>query len=221
MQEEGIPEGLAGNDIVAQAKSGMGKTAVFVIVGLERIAADGGLQCLVLVHTRELAFQVAQEFQRFKTYLQPPITVQCIYGGVPLPDQEKMLKNDPPHIIVACPGRMKQLLERPQKIIDMSHIKLFVLDEVDKVLEKAEMRQDVQEIFYKTPKTKQTMCFSATLPPEMKATVMKFVRNVSILNSNRTLHRCSVARHRILNNSCQSRPLHSPAWPIEPLWCTT
>ena len=182
MQEEGIPEGLAGNDIVAQAKSGMGKTAVFVTVVLERITATDGLQCVVIVHTRELAFQVKNEFDRFKTFLQPPIGVQCIYGGVPLADQEKALTESPPNIIVACPGRLKLLITN--KKVDLSHLKIFVIDEVDKVLEKADMRADVQEIFFKTPKNKQTMCFSATLPPEMKAVVMKFVRNVSRLLSS-------------------------------------
>jgi ATP-dependent RNA helicase UAP56/SUB2 len=158
----------------------MGKTVVFVTVALERVTAGDGLQCVVLVHTRELAFQVKNEFDRFKIYLQPTLSVQCIYGGVPLADQEKALAADPPNIIVACPGRLKLLLTN--KKVDLSHLKIFVIDEVDKVLEKADMRADVQEIFYKTPKNKQTMCFSATLPPEMKATVMKFVRNVSVLS---------------------------------------
>jgi len=175
VQEEAIPDGLAGNDIVAQAKSGMGKTAVFVVVTLERINADDGLQCVCVVHTRELAYQVAKEFERFKTYIEPKITVHAIYGGIPLPQQEKDLKDDPPHVIVACPGRLKVLIQR--KALDMSNLKVFVIDEVDKVLEKADMRQDVQEIFYKTPKNKQTMCFSATMPAEIKGTVMKFVRN--------------------------------------------
>lgn len=177
VQEEAIPDGLAGNDIVAQAKSGMGKTAVFVVVTLERINADDGLQCVCVVHTRELAYQVAKEFERFKTYIEPKITVHAIYGGIPLPQQEKDLKDDPPHVIVACPGRLKVLIQR--KSVDTSNLKVFVIDEVDKVLEKADMRQDVQEIFYKTPKNKQTMCFSATMPAEIKGTVMKFVRNVS------------------------------------------
>lgn len=178
MQEEAIPEGLSGNDIVAQAKSGMGKTAVFVTVVLERVNAGDGLQCVVLVHTRELAFQVKNEFDRFKAYLQPPIVVQAIYGGVPVAEQETALAKTPPNIIVACPGRLKLLMTN--KKVDLSHLKIFVIDEVDKVLEKADMRADVQEIFFKTPKTKQTMVFSATLPPEMKAVVMKFVRNVSV-----------------------------------------
>merc|ERR1712216_762919 len=88
VQEEAIPDGLAGNDIVAQAKAGMGKTAVFVTV------------------TRELAYQVAKEFERFKAYLDG-ITVQCIYGGVPLPQQKKSLESDKPHVVVGCPGRVK------------------------------------------------------------------------------------------------------------------
>jgi ATP-dependent RNA helicase UAP56/SUB2 len=183
VQEEAIPEGLAGNDIVAQAKSGMGKTAVFVVVTLERITAEDGLQCICIVHTRELAYQVAKEFERFKAYLEG-ITVHSVYGGVALPAQEKMLKDDPPHVIVACPGRLKVLIQR--KTVDVGAVKIFVIDEVDKVLEKADMRQDVQEIFYKTPKAKQTMVFSATLPPEIRGTVMKFVKNVSL--PRRTVH---------------------------------
>lgn len=155
----------------------MGKTAVFVVVTLERITAEDGLQCIVIVHTRELAYQVAKEFERFKAYLEG-ITVHSVYGGVALPAQEKLLKDDPPHVIVACPGRLKVLVNK--KAIDLANLKIFVIDEVDKVLEKADMRQDVQEIFYKTPKAKQTMVFSATLPPEVKGTVMKFVRNVSL-----------------------------------------
>ena len=183
VQEEAIPDGLAGHDIVAQAKAGMGKTAVFVTVILERIAADEqALQALVVVHTRELAYQVAKEFERFKAYLEG-ITVQCIYGGVPLPQQEQSLTKDKPHIVVGCPGRLKVLVQR--KALDLSRLKIFVIDEVDKVLEKADMRQDVQEIFYTTPKNKQTMCFSATLPPEIKGTVMKFVQKVSIPHPHR------------------------------------
>ncbi len=159
----------------------MGKTAVFVVVTLERITAEDGLQCIVIVHTRELAYQVAKEFERFKAYLEG-ITVHSIYGGVAMPAQQKQLKDDPPHVIVACPGRLKVLIQ--QKAVSLNNLKIFVIDEVDKVLEKADMRQDVQEIFYKTPKAKQTMCFSATLPPEIRGTVMKFVRNVSILPSS-------------------------------------
>jgi ATP-dependent RNA helicase UAP56/SUB2 len=152
----------------------MGKTAVFVVVTLERITAEDGLQAVCIVHTRELAYQVAKEFERFKAYLEG-ITVTAIYGGVPLPQQEKNLKDDPPHVIVACPGRLKVLAQK--KAVNFNNLKVFVIDEVDKVLEKADMRQDVQEIFYQTPKNKQTMCFSATMPQEIKGTVLKFVRN--------------------------------------------
>ncbi len=157
----------------------MGKTAVYVVVALERIAKEDGLQCVVVVHTRELAYQVSKEFERFKTYLEG-IHVECIYGGTPLPQQQERLESNPPHVVVACPGRLKLLIER--NILNMSKVKIFVIDEVDKVLEKMDMREDVQRIFYKTPKTKQTMCFSATMPPDIKSTIMKFVRNVSFQN---------------------------------------
>jgi superfamily II DNA/RNA helicase len=166
----------------------MGKTAVYVVVTLERICREDGLQCVVVVHTRELAYQVSKEFERFKTYLEG-IHVECIYGGVPLPQQQAKLKEQPPHVIVACPGRLKLLIEKG--IVDVSKLKVFVIDEVDKVLEKMDMREDVQRIFYKTPKNKQTMCFSATMPPEIKSTIMKFVRNVSIQHPSMSTH-CNI-----------------------------
>ncbi len=175
----------------------MGKTAVFVVVTLERITTEDGLQCVVIVHTRELAYQVAKEFERFKAYL-PGITVSSIYGGVALPQQEKMLQDDPPHVIVACPGRLKVLIQK--KTVDVSKLKIFVIDEVDKVLEKADMRSDVQEIFYKTPKTKQTMVFSATLPEEIRSTVMKFVKNVSL--PRRTVPKNDEGREQDVPSAC-------------------
>ncbi len=177
VQEEAIPDGLAGPDIVAQAKAGMGKTAVYVVVALERINVEDGLQCIVIVHTRELAYQVSKEFERFKTYLEG-VHVETIYGGVPMQKQEETLKKKPPHVIVGCPGRLKALIERGS--VKADRLKVFVIDEVDKVLEKVDMREDVQRIFYQTPKAKQTMCFSATMPEEIKGTINKFVRNVSV-----------------------------------------
>lgn len=168
-----------------------------MVVTLERITAEDGLQCVVIVHTRELAYQVAKEFERFKAYLEG-ITVHSVYGGVALPGQEKMLKDDPPHVIVACPGRLKVLIQK--KTVDVSRLKIFVIDEVDKVLEKADMRQDVQEIFYKTPKAKQTMVFSATLPPEIRPTVMKFVKNVSL--PRRTVQKHDEDRGQAVHCAC-------------------
>ena len=99
----------------------MGKTAVYVVITLERICKDDGLQCVVIVHTRELAYQVSKEFERFKTYLDG-IHVELIYGGTPLPQQQARLKENPPHIIVACPGRLKLLIEK--KTVDLSKINL-------------------------------------------------------------------------------------------------
>ena len=188
----------------------MGKTAVYVVITLERICKDDGLQCVVIVHTRELAYQVSKEFERFKTYLDG-IHVELIYGGTPLPQQQARLKENPPHIIVACPGRLKLLIEK--KTVDLSKIKIFVIDEVDKVLEKMDMREDVQRIFYSTPKNKQTMCFSATMPPEIKSTILKFVRNVSIrhpfmIKCCINIHLfCSIRSWRCSSKRCSSAAL--------------
>jgi len=95
---------------------------------------------------------------------------------------------------------LKALIQR--KSVDPSKLKVFVIDEVDKVLEKMDMREDVQTIFYSTPKSKQTMCFSATMPQEIKGTIMKFVRNVSFPNP-----RCP-SQYVFGSGACLSKPNH-------------
>lgn len=177
VQHECIPQSILGTDVICQAKSGMGKTAVFVLAILQQIdpTANPGLpQCMVLCHTRELAFQICHEFKRFSKYL-PAVKVQVFYGGVPAAEHRNILKNDPPHIVIGTPGRILQLSE--EKSLPMSGIKYFVLDECDDVLEKIDMRRDVQRIFRLTPHDKQVMMFSATLSDTVRPVCKKFMRN--------------------------------------------
>jgi len=177
IQEEAIPEAHAGNDIIAQAKSGMGKTAVFVLVTLDRYDPTenpGQVYCVVVEPTKELVQQVVLEYKRFSPFMDGGISVMSITGGESIKEQSEKLKSSPPAIIVATPGRLSDLVDKGA--IDLSKIKFFVIDEVDKVLEKADMRQNVQQIFFKTPKNKQTLCLSATLAPDMLKIVKKFVK---------------------------------------------
>ena len=126
---------------------------------------------LVLCHTRELAFQIAHEYQRFTKYLTE-VKVAVVYGGVPIAAQKKTFKNETPHVVVATPGRCLQLIK--EKNFDASKLKQFVLDEADFLLSKLDMRRQVQQIFVNTPHDKQVMMFTATLPKDLRPLCRKF-----------------------------------------------
>ena len=98
---------MIGVDILSQAKSGMGKTAVFVLTILHQLPENPKpVSALILCHTRELAYQIKKEFARFTKYL-PDLRTEVIYGGAPIGDQIKILKGlKPPHVVVGTPGRI-------------------------------------------------------------------------------------------------------------------
>lgn len=177
VQHESIPQAVLGGDIVCQAKSGMGKTAVFVLATLHQLNASDesqDVQVLVLCHTRELAFQIAHEYERFSKYL-PSIKTAVFYGGVSIKQNREILSNDHPHIVVGTPGRILALAR--EKALKLSAVKHFVLDECDRVLEALDMRRDVQEIFRMTPHEKQVLLFSATLSKEIRPVCKKFCQD--------------------------------------------
>lgn len=120
-------------DVLCQAKSGMGKTAVFVLATLQQIeAVPGETSVLVLCHTRELAFQIKNEYGRFAKYM-PSVKTHVFYGGTSVKKDIETLKTDPPNIIVATPGRILGLLR--DGAVSLKRCKHFVLDECDKMLE--------------------------------------------------------------------------------------
>jgi len=175
VQNECIPQAILGTDIICQARSGMGKTAVFVLAVLQQLVpVEGQTSCLVLCHTRELAYQICHEFDRFKKYL-PGVKTQVFYGGVPLQDNKDALKKEVPHIVIGTPGRVHQLAD--EKILDISKLKYFILDECDRLLESLTMRKDVQKILRFTPHDKQVGMFSATLSEEIRPICKKFMHN--------------------------------------------
>jgi ATP-dependent RNA helicase UAP56/SUB2 len=177
VQQECIPSATLGTDILCQAKSGMGKTAVFVLATLHQIdATPGDVAAIVLCHTRELAFQIRNEYARFGKYL-PDIKVDVFYGGTPIKqDFDKFrVKETTPHIVVGTPGRVLALVK--DGCLKAGNVKHFVLDECDKMLEQLDMRRDVQEIFRKTPHAKQVMMFSATLSKEIRPICKKFMKD--------------------------------------------
>ncbi|CAL5409479.1 unnamed protein product [Camellia sinensis] len=175
LQHECIPQAILGMDVICQAKSGMGKTAVFVLSTLQQIEPVAGqVAALVMCHTRELAYQICHELERFSTYL-PDIKVAVFYGGVNIKVHKDLLKNECPHIVVGTPGRILALAR--DKELGLKNVRHFVLDECDKMLESLDMRRDVQEIFKMTPHDKQVMMFSATLSKEIRPVCKKFMQD--------------------------------------------
>lgn len=133
VQQECIPQALLGMDVVCQAKSGMGKTAVFVLASLQQIEpVDGDVSVLILCHTRELAFQIKNEYTRFTKYMSD-IKTDVYYGGVSIKTNLESLKTQVPHIVVGTPGRILALLR--EKALDLKKVKHFVLDECDRLLD--------------------------------------------------------------------------------------
>ncbi|XP_062163932.1 DEAD-box ATP-dependent RNA helicase 15 [Alnus glutinosa] len=174
VQHECIPQAILGMDVICQAKSGMGKTAVFVLSTLQQIEPVAGqVSAIVLCHTRELAYQICHEFERFSTYLVD-LKVAVFYGGVNIKVHKDLLKNECPHIVVGTPGRILALAR--EKDLSLKNVRHFILDECDKMLESLDMRKDVQEIFKMTPHDKQVMMFSATLSKEIRPVCKRFMQ---------------------------------------------
>lgn len=133
VQQQCIPQSLLGVDVLCQAKSGMGKTAVFVLTVLHQLEEKPDpVSVLILCHTRELAFQIKREFDRFSKYLK--VKTEVIYGGVPKSEHVAMLENPEkvPHIVVGTPGRVLDLVKSGH--LKLNKLKKFILDECDKMV---------------------------------------------------------------------------------------
>merc|ERR1712228_1100968 len=178
VQQECIPSAILGTDILCQAKSGMGKTAVFVISCLQQMGdtTDNEVKVLVVCHARELAYQIKHEFERFAKYFSQ-LKVAVVYGGTPYGKDKDMFAEpkSTPQIVIGTPGRVLALAK--DKAMNLDYLDHFVLDECDKCLEKLDMRKDIQEIFLRTNKKKQVMMFSATMTTEMRGVCKKFMQD--------------------------------------------
>ena len=131
VQQECIPYALLGNDIICQGQSGMGKTAVFVISVLQQIdPVEGEVSCLIIAHTRELTYQIGEEFNRFSKYMKN-VTTAVLFGGIPPQTQRDLLRDKKPNIIVASPGRCLDFIKRKHPILDVSKVRFFIIDEAD------------------------------------------------------------------------------------------
>ena len=168
-----IPPLLAGRDLLGQAQTGTGKTAAFALPILSRL--DGAQripQALVLAPTRELAIQVAEAFQRYASAISG-FHVLPIYGGQGYGPQLAALKRGV-HVVVGTPGRVVDHLRRGS--LDLSGLRWLVLDEADEMLRMG-FAEDVEAVLQKTPPTRQTALFSATMPPAIRRIAQTHLRD--------------------------------------------
>ena len=162
VQERCVPPILQGRDVIGSAQTGTGKTAAFALPILTRLGKRGKPRCLVLEPTRELAIQVETAFQYYGRFSE--IEIGVFYGGVGYEKQKKLLDFGI-DVIVATPGRLLDLQQ--QGVLRLDSIEILVFDEVDRMVDMGFL-PDVRRIVQLCPKERQTLLFSATIPPEIE-----------------------------------------------------
>jgi superfamily II DNA/RNA helicase len=176
VQEQAIPEILNNRDLIAFAQTGTGKTAAFVLPILNKISEnpDGGINTLIIVPTRELAIQIEQQIQGFSYFL--PVNSVAIYGGGDGADYSAEAKALKKHtdIIVATPGRLISHLNIGK--INFENLQHLVLDEADRMLDMG-FNDDIMRIVSYLPKKRETLMFSATMPPKIKKLAQSILHN--------------------------------------------
>ncbi|HJG87248.1 DEAD/DEAH box helicase [Pseudoflavonifractor capillosus] len=175
IQEKAIPPALAGRDVLGCAQTGTGKTCAFAAPILQRLSgtvpAGRPIRSLVLTPTRELALQIQESFEAYGRHL--PLRSAVIFGGVGQQPQVDKLKKGV-DILVATPGRLLDL--QGQGYVDLSRLEIFVLDEADRMLDMGFIH-DVRRVLKLLPAVKQTLFFSATMPPEVMDLVNGLLKN--------------------------------------------
>ena len=166
IQGESIPHILKGKDVVGESATGSGKTIAFGSGIVEKTVSRSGLQALILTPTRELAEQVTAMLRE----LSKTLKIISVYGGVSINPQIDNLKRA--DVVVATPGRLLDHLER--RTINLSKIKILVLDEADRMLDMGFI-EDVEKIIRACPKNRQTLFFSATIDPKIKSLANKYM----------------------------------------------
>ncbi|KUM43185.1 DEAD/DEAH box helicase [Pseudomonas sp. EpS/L25] len=192
IQSQSIPVILAGHDMIGQAQTGTGKTAAFALPLLSQLdPSRREPQILVLVPTRELALQVATACETYSTEM-PGVKVVALYGGAPMGPQLKSLRMGA-QVLVATPGRLCDHLRRDDNLL--ATVQHLVLDEADEML-KLGFMDDLEFIFEAMPESRQTVLFSATLPPSIRAIAerhLKEPQHVRIAAKTQTVARIEQA----------------------------
>lgn len=193
VQEHTIPVILEGHDLIGCAQTGTGKTAAYTLPLLNRLLLEGNpdnaVKALIIVPTRELAQQIDQQFQGFSYYL--PVSTTVVYGGGDGKgwDVQKRGMRMGSDVVIATPGRMISHLQNSG--IDLSKVSYLILDEADRMLDMG-FSEDILKIISYTPKERQTLLFSATLPPKIRQLAKTILRdpvevNIAISKPNESI----------------------------------
>jgi len=192
IQEQAIPLILKGRDVMGLAQTGTGKTAAFTLPMVDRLL--GGprrTRVLVLTPTRELCVQVEESVRKYSRH--SALSVVSVYGGVPLDPQEKKLRAGV-DIVVATPGRLIDHLDRQNVVFD--DLEVLVLDEADRMLDMGFAPQ-INRVVSDVPRYRQTLLFSATMPPEVEALARKYLRKPVVVQVGRRSAAASTVAHAV------------------------
>ncbi len=170
IQKESIPSIVKGRDIIGESETGSGKTLAFGAGIIEKVVPKQGLQALVLTPTRELAEQVSEAIKSFSNGKK--LKIISVYGGVSINNQIHELTRA--EVVVATPGRLLDHLQR--RTINLSKVKILVLDEADRMLDMGFV-DDVERIIANCPKERQTLFFSATIDARIRNLANKYMNN--------------------------------------------
>ncbi len=209
IQEEAIPVILSGRDLLGCAQTGTGKTAAFAIPTIQLLSeekephrAKQNIRALIVTPTRELAMQIYESFNTYGKFTNLKYCV--VFGGVSQKPQEESLKQGV-DILVATPGRLLALID--QNIINIEHIKILILDEADRMLDMGFIH-DVKRIIAKTPLKKQTLFFSATMPPDiarLASTILKTPVKIEITPVSSTVD--TIEQYLYFVDKCNKKDL--------------
>ena len=170
IQAEAIPVALSGTDIIGQAQTGTGKTAAFGLPILNNLTVKNAIGSIILAPTRELAIQVHDELVKLTKYEK--LNIVAVYGGAPIHLQARDLKRA--NIVVGTPGRVLDHIRRGN--LPLSSVEFLVLDEADEMLNMGFI-DDMEEIMKSIPEERQTLLFSATMPPQIKKLTKKYLKD--------------------------------------------
>jgi ATP-dependent RNA helicase RhlE len=192
IQREAIPLVLRGRDVIGLAQTGTGKTAAFTLPLVNLlIGGPRRTRAVVLTPTRELCMQVEESIQKYAKHSQ--LAVVAVFGGVPLEPQQKALQQGV-DVIVATPGRLIDHLERQNVVFD--DLEVLVLDEADRMLDMGFAPQ-INRLVNEMPKYRQTLLFSATMPPEVGVLARKYLRKPIVVQIGRRSEAAETVTHAV------------------------
>ena len=210
IQKQTIPLALEGDDLIAQAQTGTGKTAAFalpILQMLSRVDPDDGpspVRALVLAPTRELAQQVADTFEEFEQYMPREVGITAIIGGESIEFQRRHLRNGV-QVVVATPGRLLELIRAEE--IDFEELRVLVLDEADRLLALG-FAEELAQLMEVLPTERQTLLFSATYPKKVEKLAGEILQNPVQVNAMGDVPTvANITQRAVEVNSLNRRPL--------------